>query len=88
MTATPLRLTPNGKTLAVFYAHCRVELIPRMLAVMGDPELVCPGGHSLDAVAIAWPHQDIPAGVREAAEETITANLLNYLGFDKPEGGQ
>lgn len=90
MTATLLRLnlTPNGKTLAVFYAHCRAQVIARMLAVMGDPELVCPGDHHSDAVAIVWPHQDMPARVNEAAEETITANLLNYLGFDKSEGGQ
>ena len=44
MMETPLRLdlTPNGKTLAVFYAHCRAHVIARMLAVMGDPELVTP----------------------------------------------
>ena len=90
MTATPLRLnlTPNGNTLAVFYAHCRAQVIARMLAVMGDPELLCPGDHDPDAVAIVWHHQDMPAGVNESAEETITAKLLNYLGFDKPEGGQ
>ena len=90
MTATPLRpnLTPNGKTLAVFCGHRRAQVIARMLAVMGDPELVCPGDHDPDAVAMVWPYQDMPADVKEAAEETITANLLNYLAFDKPEGGQ
>ena len=90
MTATPLRLnlTPNGKTLAVFCAHCRTQVIARMLAAMGDPELVCPGDHDADAVATVWTHQDMPAGVKETAEETLTANSLNYLGLDKPEGGQ
>ena len=90
MTATPsrLNLTPNGKTLALFYAHCRAEVIARTLSVMGDPELVCPGDHDLDEVAVVWPHQDNPAGVKEAADETSTVNLLNCLGFDKPERGQ
>jgi len=87
---TPLRLdlTPNGKTLAIFYAHCRAQVVARVLAVMGDPELVCPGEHDPDVLAMVWDHQDMPADLKEAAEEMTTANLLSYLGFDKPEGGQ
>ena len=85
MTEAPLRLdlTPNGKTLAVFYAHCRAHVIARMLAVMGDSELVCPGDYDPDVLAMVWDHQDMAAELKEAAEEMTTANLLSYLGFDK-----
>ena len=90
MIKTPLvlELTPDGKTLAVFYAHCRAQVIARMLAVMGDPELVCPGDDNPDVVAMLWPHQDPPIEeIREAAETMTTANLLSSLGYNGPEGG-
>ena len=90
MTKTPLvlELTPNGKTLAIFYAHCRAQVIARMLAVMGDPELVCPGDDNPDVVAMLWPHQDMPDEIREVADTMSTSNLLSYLGFDRQGGAK
>lgn len=89
MTKTPLvlELTPEGKTLACFYSHCRAMVIARLLAIMGDPELVCPGDGNPDVLWFVWAHQDMPDKIRKAAEEMSTANLLTHLGFDKPEGG-
>ena len=85
MIKTPLvlDLTPDGKTLAIFYGHCRALVIARLLAIMGDPELVCPGEHNPDVIWFLWPHQYMPDVIREVAETINTSNLLSYLGFDR-----
>ena len=90
MNKTPLvlDLTPDGKTLAVFYPHCRGLIISRMLQVMGEPELVCPGEANPDVVEMLWPHQEMPEELKRAAEEMTTQNLLTHLGYDKPDGGK
>ena len=80
-----LELTPNGKTLAIFYEHCQAIVIARLLAVLGDPELVCPGDDNPNVVAMLWPHQDMPDEIRGAAEQMSTANLLKSLGYDGTE---
>jgi len=80
-TPIVIELTPNGKTLACFYPHCRAVLIARMLAVMGDPELACSGEDNPDVLWLLWPHQDMPAPLKEAAEQMSTENLLHFLGF-------
>ena len=81
-----LELTPNGKTLVVFYEHCQAMVIARVLAIMGDPELVCPGDDNPNIVAMLWPHQDMPDEIKIVAEQMSTANMLNSLGYDKVLG--
>ena len=85
MIKTPLvlELTPNGKTMGIFYGHCHALVIARVLALMGDPELVGCLGDDNDVIVMLWPHQDMPEEVKIVAEQMTSANMLNSLGYDK-----
>jgi len=76
-----LTLTDDGKTLAVFYKNCRAIVIARLLAIMGEPEFICPGEYNPDVVWILWPHQEMNEDLRIAAEHMTTSNLLSSLGY-------
>ena len=76
-----LTLTEDGKTLVAFYGNCRAVAIARLLAIMGDPEFICPGEYNPDVVWILWPHQEMNEGLRIAAESMTTDNLLSSLGY-------
>jgi hypothetical protein len=82
-----IQFVADGKTLAVFYANCRAELIARWLAIMGEPELICAGEYDPDVVDMLWDHQNMPEEMKDAIERWTTADLLMQLGYDKPEGG-
>ena len=84
-TPVTLTLTNDGKTLAIFYKHCQVIVMARLLSIMGDPELICPGEYDADVVWVLWPHQEMDDRLRVAAERMTTDNLLSSLGYyDNP----
>ena len=58
-------------------------VIARLLAVMGEPELVGCLGDGNDVVTMLWPHQEMPEEVKIVAEQMTSANMLSSLGYDK-----
>lgn len=83
-----LDLTPNGKTLVTLYpSSVQGKLVARSLAIFGEPEMICSGEDNPDVIHMLFPHQDIPEELKNVAEYMTTQNLLQYLGYDKPEGG-
>jgi hypothetical protein len=90
MTKAPvIELTENGKTLVALYpSPTQGLLVSRFLTIMGEPEMVCPGEDNPEVIFMVFPHQDMPQQLKEAAEIMTTSNLLDELGYNKPEGGQ
>jgi len=83
-----IELTEDGKTLVALYpSPTQGLLVSRFLTIMGEPELVCPGEDNPEVIFMLFPHQDMPEGMKEAAEIMTTTSLLDSLGYDKPEGG-
>ena len=91
-----IELTPNGKTLLIVYPSLvQGKLVARALEMLGEPEMICPGEQDSDNIMMLFPHQDMSAELEELAERMSSANLLQWLGFDrdgdsedngKPEG--
>jgi len=82
--APVIELTPNRKTLvAVYPSQTQGLLISRFLSVMGEPEAICPGDDNPEVVFMLFPHQNMPAELREAAETMTTQNLLDQLGYNQ-----
>ena len=83
-----IELTPNGKTLVCVYpSTAQGQLVARCLAVLGEPEIICPGEEDTDNILMLFPHQDMPEELREVAECMTTEHVLSNLGYFKKEGG-
>ena len=86
--APVIELTENGKTFVALYpSPTQGLLVSRFLAIMGDPELICVGDDNTEVIFMVFPHQDMPEGMKEAAEIMTTSHLLDELGYNKPERG-
>lgn len=86
--APVIELTENGKTLVTLYpSPTQGLLVSRFLSIMGDPELICTGDDNPEVIFMVFPHQDMPEQLKEAAEIMTTSNLLDKLGYNKPERG-
>jgi hypothetical protein len=83
--APVIELTENGKTLVALYpSPTQGLLVSRFLAIMGEPEMICPGEDNPEVIFMLFPHQNMPEGIKKAAEIMTTTNLLDSLGY-KPE---
>lgn len=79
-----IELTPNGKTLLIVYPSLvQGKLVARALQMLGEPEMICPSEQDPDNIMILFPHQDMSAELKELAERMSSANLLQWLGFDR-----
>jgi len=79
-----IELTPNGKTLVCVYpSTIQGKLVARSLAIMGEPEMICPGEEDSDNIFMLFPHQDMPDELFQVAEYFTTEHLLDSLGFNK-----
>ena len=82
-----IELTPNGKTIVVVYpSNIQGKLVARSLAILGEPEIICPGEIDPDNIMMLFPHQDMPDELFEVAEHFTTEHLLDSLGFDRQGG--
>jgi len=78
-----IELTPNGKTLFCFYpSTIQGKLVARSLAIMGEPEMICPGEEDPDSIFMLFPHQDMPEELKDVAERWTTQHLLKTLGYE------
>jgi hypothetical protein len=83
-----IELTDNGKTLVALYpSPTQGLLVSGFLSIMGEPELICTGEDAPEVIFMLFPHQDMPEGMREAAEMMTTSHPLDSLGYDNREGG-
>jgi hypothetical protein len=81
---TPLwiDLTPNGKTLVVIYRNepARQEILAEaFIGVLGEPEEIGFQEDNPDDLWLLFPHQNLPAPLKDIAERMTTTSLLKYL---------